>query len=157
MFSFTRARTAVYFIRQAAGQRQFRQSRQNYKVFVSVWKLEHKSCSCSSKSRRTLLSKSVTRLTWVIRSSRISFRFLTIVATGGAVWCVAVEGKHSASVRWRRDARLRGGLLAKYAPTRNNFVAKKNKKKKKNHLEIVFGTTLRRSANFYAKIDKVEN
>ena len=33
------------------------------------------------------------------------------------------------------------------APTRNNFVAKKNKKKK-NHLEIVFGTTLLRSANF---------
>ena len=47
-----------------------------------------------------------------------------------------------------------GGLRLSKAPTRNNFVAKKNKK---NHLEIVFGTTLRRSANFYAKIDKVEN
>ena len=51
----------------------------------------------------------------------------------------------------------RHGLRLSKAPTRNNFVAKKNKKKKKNHLEIVFGTTLRRSANFYAKIDKVEN
>ena len=51
----------------------------------------------------------------------------------------------------------RHGLCLSKAPTRNNFVAKKNKKKKKNHLEIVFGTTLRRSANFYAKIDKVEN
>ena len=50
----------------------------------------------------------------------------------------------------------RHGLRLSKAPTRNNFVAKKNKKKK-NHLEIVFGTTLRRSANFYAKIDKVEN
>ena len=51
----------------------------------------------------------------------------------------------------------RHGLRLSKAPTRNNFAAKKNKKKKKNHLEIVFGTTLRRSANFYAKIDKVEN
>ena len=48
----------------------------------------------------------------------------------------------------------RHGLRLSKAPTRNNFVAKK---KKKNHLETVFGTTLRRSANFYAKIDKVEN
>ena len=51
----------------------------------------------------------------------------------------------------------RHGLRLSKAPTRNNFVAKKNKKKKKNHFEIVFGTTLRRSTNFYAKIDKVEN
>ena len=53
--------------------------------------------------------------------------------------------------------RAAGGWPSKAPQTRNNFVAKKNKKKK-NHLEIVFGTTLWRSANFgYAKIDKVEN
>lgn len=67
----------------------------------------------------------------------------------------------SAAAVWRRQLRRPAPAACsagsgEEALTRNNFVAKKNKKKK-NHLEIVFGTTLRRSANFYAKIDKVEN
>ncbi len=81
---------------------------------------------------------------------------MTIVATGAAD-CATVVAADGARV-CDEEATLRGsGLLAKYAPTRNNFVAKKNKNKK-NHLEIVFSTSLPRStpaANFHVKIDKV--
>ena len=74
----------------------------------------------------------------------------------GQFWQAEAAVAAGSSMNAAGDER-QGGLRLSKAPTRNNFVAKKNKKKKKNHLEIVFGTTLRRSANFYAKIDKVEN